>query len=129
MLKDGILNPHVLSLIARVRHTNTLVIADRGFPFWPQLETVDISLVDDVPTVRQVLTALRDVFIWGAAFMAQEFEAENGEATQRSYSELVAPVRIQFEPHVEFKKRVPQAVGLIRTGDTTQYGNIILESA
>ena len=129
MLKDGILNPHVLSLIARVRHTNTLVLADRGFPFWPQLETVDISLVDDVPTVRQVLIALREGFIWGAAFMAQEFQSENGEATQRSYSELVAPVRIEFEPHVEFKKRVPQAVGLIRTGDTTQYGNIILESA
>jgi len=24
---------------------------------------------------------------------------------------------------------VPEAIGLIRTGDTTQYGNIILESA
>ena len=35
MLKTGILNPAVLSLLARVRHTNTLVIADRGFPFWP----------------------------------------------------------------------------------------------
>jgi D-ribose pyranase len=129
MLKGGILNPDVLSLIARARHTNTLVIADRGFPFWPQLETVDISLVDDVPTVRQVLTALREVFIWGAAFMAEEFKAENGEATRRSYAELVAPVEIRFEPHAEFKKRVPQAVGLIRTGDTTQYGNIIVESA
>jgi D-ribose pyranase len=129
MLKDGILNPHVLSLIARVRHTNTLVIADRGFPFWPQLETVDISLVDDVPTVRQVLMALRGIFDWGTAFMAEEFKAENSEATQRSYAELVAPVQVQFEPHIEFKKRVPQAVGLIRTGDTTQYGNIIVESA
>ncbi len=129
MLKDGILNPHLLSLIARVRHTNTLVIADRGFPFWPQLETVDISLVDDVPTVRQVLAAMKGVFTWGAAFMAEEFRAENGEATQRAYAELVAPVSIQFEPHIQFKQRVPQAVGLIRTADTTQYGNIILESA
>lgn len=129
MLKDGILNPPVLSLIARVRHTNTLVIADRGFPFGPQLETVDISLVDDVPTVRQVFAALKRGFTWGAAFMAEEFKAENGEATQRAYAELVAPVTIQFEPHVQFKQRVPQAVGLIRTADTTQYGDIILESA
>ena len=34
---------------------------------------------------------------------------------------------ISFEPHVAFKKRVPHAIGLIRTGDTTQYGNLILE--
>ena len=129
MLKRGILNPHVLGLLARVRHTNTLVIADRGFPFWPEIETVDLSLVDDVPTVRQVLAALKDNFVIGAAFMAEEFHSENGNDVHREYAELLAPATIQFEPHVEFKKRVPSAIGLIRTGDTTQYGNIILESA
>ena len=129
MLKRGILNPNVLSLLARVRHTNTLVIADRGFPFWPEIETVDISLVDDVPTVRQVLGALLSNFVVGAAFMAEEFNRENSPAVQQQYADLLAPVTIRFEPHVDFKKRVPRAVGLIRTGDTTQYGNIILESA
>ena len=54
MLETGILNPQILSLLARVRHTNALVIADRGFPFWPTIETVDISLADGVPTVLQV---------------------------------------------------------------------------
>ena len=38
-------------------------------------------------------------------------------------------IPLVFEPHVEFKKRVPQAIGLIRTGDTIQYANLILESA
>jgi len=59
MIDQGILNPHLLSLLARVRHMNTLVIADRGFPFWPGIETVDLSLVDGVPTVLQVLAAVR----------------------------------------------------------------------
>ena len=35
---------------------------------------------------------------------------------------------VKFEPHVEFKKRVPHAIGLIRTGDTVQYANTILIS-
>ena len=30
MLNTRILNPQLLSLLARVRHTNALVIADRG---------------------------------------------------------------------------------------------------
>ncbi|MBN1919752.1 MAG: transport protein RbsD/FucU, partial [Anaerolineae bacterium] len=60
MLKTGILNPQLLSLLARVRHTNMLVIADRGFPYWPMIETVDLSLVDDIPTVLQVFEAVRD---------------------------------------------------------------------
>jgi len=129
MLKTGILNPRILSLIARVRHTNTLVIADRGFPFWPQIETVDISLVDDVPTVLEVLRALRPNFVTGRAWMAREFLRANEKKTQAAFADVLRGIQLTHEPHVKFKKRVPQAIGLIRTGDTTQYANIILESA
>lgn len=128
MLRTGILNPHILSLLARVRHTNALVIADRGFPFWPQVETVDISLVDGVPTVLQVLEALRPNFDAEQFYLAEEFRLENGAETQARYADAMAGARVSFEPHVEFKKRVPGAIGLIRTGDVTQYGNLILIS-
>jgi len=129
MLKSGILNPHVNSLLSRVRHTNTLVIADRGFPFWPTIETVDLSLVDDVPTVLQVLTALRPNFLVGRAWMAGEFLRQNPAEVCAAFADSLPGVTIAHEPHVDFKKRVPHAIGLIRTGDTTQYANIILESA
>jgi D-ribose pyranase len=129
MLKTGILNPHILDLLARVRHTNTLVIADRGFPFWPEIETVDISLVDNVPTVLQALIAVRGQCVVGKAWMAQEFLKANGKKTQAAFAAALKGVQLTHEPHVDFKKRVPHAIGLIRTGDTTQYGNVILESA
>jgi D-ribose pyranase len=129
MLKTGILNPQLNSLLSRVRHTNTLVIADRGFPFWPMVETVDISLVDDVPTVLAVLRALRPNFQIGKAWMAREFLKQNSAKTRSAFAEALGGIELTHEPHVEFKKRVPHAIGLIRTGDTTQYANIILESA
>jgi D-ribose pyranase len=129
MIKTGILNPAINSLIARVRHTNTLVIADRGFPFWPEIETVDISLVDDVPTVLQVLTAIRANFVIGKARMAREFLKSNDTRTRAAFGRCLDGIAVKYEPHVQFKLHVPQAVGLIRTGDTIQYANIILESA
>jgi D-ribose pyranase len=129
MLKTGILNPHVLNLLARVRHTNTLVIADRGFPSWPQIETVDLSLVDNVPTVLQVLAAVRANATFGKAWMAKEFLRENRPTTQKRFIAALKGTSVKFEPHVDFKKRVPNAIGLIRTGDTTQFANVILESA
>ena len=129
MLKTGILNPQINSLLSRVRHTNTLVIADRGFPFWPTLETVDISLVDDIPTVLQVLRAVGSNFQIGRAWMAEEFLKSNDARTQSAFKEALLGIELAYEPHVQFKKRVPQAIGLIRTGDTIQYANLILESA
>lgn len=128
MIVQGIINPHLLSLLARVRHTNTLVIADRGFPFWPGIETVDISLVDGVPTVLQVVAAVRANYIVTDAFMAEEFERENTAATQAAFAAALAGVKVGREPHVALKQRVPGAVGLIRTGDTTQYANLVLVS-
>ena len=128
MINHGILNPQILSLLARVRHTNAIVIADRGFPFWPMIETVDISIVDDLPTVLQLIAAVRANHHFTQAFMAKEFLKNNYEKTQRKFRVALRGVPTKFEPHVELKKRVPHAIGLIRTGDTVQYANTILIS-
>ncbi len=128
MLNTRILNPHLLSLLARVRHTNALVIADRGFPFWPQIETIDISLTDDVPTVLQVLAAVRQDFHAAQAYMAREFLEQNTSRIRAAFAKALEGIPTTHEPHSEFKKRVPGAIGLIRTGDTIQYANLILVS-
>ena len=128
MLTSKILNPHLLSLLARVRHTNALVIADRGFPFWSEIETVDISLMDDVPTVLQVLSAIRAQFRPATAYMAKEFLEHNTPVIRGQFATALEGVPTQHEAHVVFKKRVPSAIGLIRTGDTIQYANMILVS-
>lgn len=112
-----------------MRHTNTLVIADRGFPYWPQVETIDISLVDNIPTVLHVLRAIRANFIVGQCYMAEEFRERNTPSVIGALEAVIGGTPLVFEPHVEFKRRVPSAIGLIRTADTTPYGNIFLESA
>src|ERR1700689_3544566 len=115
VLKTGILNPAINSLLSRIRHTNTLVIADRGFPYWPQIETVDISLVDDIPRVLDVLNALSANFVVAQVFMAEEFLSVNQPATKAAFAAAFAGMPTIYEPHVVFKKRVPHAIGLIRT--------------
>lgn len=130
MIKTGILNPAINSLLSRVRHTNMLVIADRGFPYWPMIETVDISLVDNIPTVLQVLAALREQSLFGQAFMAEEFLAHNSKKTKAAFASALSGLQLTHEPHeAVFKKRIPGAIGLIRTADTTPYANLILVSA
>src|SRR5208337_260489 len=98
MLKTGILNPQINSLISRVRHTNMLVIADRGFPFWPTIETVDISLVDDVPTVLQVLAAIRSNFVIGKAWMAKEFSQNNTPKIRGLFGAALKGIPLKYEP-------------------------------
>ena len=129
MLQSSILNPHILDLVARIRHTNTLVIADWAFPYWPEIETVDISLTHGTPTVLQVLDVLTPVFKIGRIWQASEFLEHNDAGVIERYAKSVGDIPLTREPHVDFKNRVPHAIGLIRTGDVSIYGNLIIESA
>jgi D-ribose pyranase len=130
MLQNGILNPHILDLLARIRHTNTLVIADWAFPFWPQIETVDISLTCGIPRVLDVLELIRANFKIGRLWQAEEFLDTNPTETLKTFETGFAGIpEVTRLPHVTFKTMVPSAIGLIRTGDPTAYGNVIIESA
>lgn len=129
MLKGGILNPYVNSLLSRVRHTNTLVVADRGFPFWPQIETIDLTVVDNIPRVLDVLRALLLTFNVGRVYLASEFFENNGQEGIEALQNMLCGVELVKEPHLVLKQRVPSATGLIRTADTNPYSNLILESA
>jgi D-ribose pyranase len=99
MINHGILNPQILSLLARVRHTNALVIA-----------------------------AVRANHKFTQAYQAKEFLKNNTASVRQKFAAALKGVPTKFEPHVEFEKGVPHAIGLIRTGDTVQYANTILIS-
>ncbi len=129
MLKTGILNPHINELLSLFRHTNTIVLADRGFPSWPTVPTIDITLVDGTPPILDVLSAIRDVCLVGKAWMAQEFTETNSPEVIDKFQQAFEGVDFAYEQHVNFKLRVPKAIGLIRTGDIHPYANMILESA
>jgi D-ribose pyranase len=105
-----------------------LIISDRGFPHMSGVETIDISLVAGSPLVVDVLRAIRMNFNCAKGAMAAEFREVNSAETQRNYAELLEGVSIEWEPHASLKARAAKVVGIIRTGDTTRFGNILLES-
>jgi D-ribose pyranase len=84
--------------------------------------------MDNVPTVLQVLSAIRAHFHPASAFMAKEFLKHNTPEIREKFAQALEGIPTQHEPHVEFKKRVPGTIGLVRTGDTIQYANMILVS-
>lgn len=128
MIVSGIVNPAINSLLSRVRHTNTLIITDRGFPTLPGIETIDISLVEDIPRVLDVLRAIRLNFHCGKGYMAAEFRNHCTPETLERYVNRLAGIAMTWEPHLELKVRARGTMGVIRTGDTTRYGNLLLES-
>lgn len=129
MIETRILNPHLLALLARVRHTNRLVIADAMFPSWPDIPEVDLSIVAGLPTLPQVLAAIRATWKPGVVWMAEEFNRHNDPAVRAEFTEAIGEgCPIEWEPHLRLKERVPGSIGLIRTGEMRIYTNVVMES-
>jgi len=135
MLQEGILNPQINNLLSRIRHTNTLVISDWAFPYWTEIEVVDISLTKGIPLITDLLDLLKPNFLVGHIWQAEEFLVNNSNEVINKYEDSFngfkkkhSDLQVSRLPHDDFKKKVPNAIGLIRTGDPTAYGNLILES-
>lgn len=135
MLQKGILNPAVNDLLSRIRHTNTIVIADWAFPYWNEIEVVDLSLTKGIPLITDLLELLKENFKVGNIWQAEEFLNTNPDdiigkfdAHFNGFKRLNPEVEVTRLAHNDFKKLVPKSIGLIRTGDPTAYGNVILES-
>jgi D-ribose pyranase len=61
--------------------------------------------------------------------MAREFHEHNSPTVHERFALALEGLTPTFLPHAELKQRVPSAIGLIRTGDTIAYANMILVSA
>jgi D-ribose pyranase len=127
MKKGGILHPGICELLAATGHTDYITISDRGFPVPAGPRRIDLALVDDVPTVLDVLRAVAAEWSLDRVIITQEMihVSPNRVAEIRA---IVGEVPVQVLSHLEFKHLAATATGTIRTGDTTPYANIIIVS-
>ncbi|NHU85651.1 D-ribose pyranase [Kocuria sp. JC486] len=121
MKRGGILHAQLNERIARLGHTDTFVIGDRGLPVPPGVECVDLAVITGVPSFAEVLEAvLAEVEVEAAVIAA---EADTSPVRQVLARNLPEARRV---PHEEFKELTRQARFVVRTGEATPYANAIL---
>jgi D-ribose pyranase len=128
MKRLGHLNRDIARVLARMGHTDRLVIADCGLPVPDAVECIDVSLALGVPSFQQVLeTILADLKVELAVF-AEEAREQNRDIAHRASSLAGSGIRVAFVPHRRLKGLTHHARAVIRTGEATAYANVILHS-
>ena len=121
MKKHGLLNPDLNRAVARLGHTDLVVVADCGLPVPSHVPIIDLALVFGIPRFTQGLDALLAEIVVETGLAAEEVR---GPAADDWLQERLGDV--SYVPHEEFKKRVADAAFVVRTGETTPYANVIL---
>jgi D-ribose pyranase len=128
MKKCGHLNRDVSRVLARMGHTDSIVIADCGLPVPGGIECIDLSLaLGEPPFLRVLETVLADLKVERAVF-ACEAREQNAAVRVRASSLVEERVQVEFVTHERLKELSFEARAVIRTGEATPYANVILYS-
>ena len=127
MKKQGILHPQLNLLLSRTGHTDYFTVCDRGFPVPDGPERIDLALVDDLPTVLDVLRAVVPEYGIDRVVVADEMAAVSPHRIAE-LRELLGDLPLQYVSHLELKRLAQSGKATVRTGDTCPYANLIVVS-
>jgi D-ribose pyranase len=123
MKKRGILNAPLSYRLARLGHTDEIVVADCGFPIPPPVPVADLAVTHGLPGFLSVLDAVLDEVAVEGAIVAQEVVDANPDVWQGLQGRLIA---VELVSHEDLKRASHRARLVIRTGEATPYSNVIL---
>ncbi|BBD89097.1 D-ribose pyranase [Staphylococcus caprae] len=130
MKKTEVLNSHISQAISTLGHYDLLTINDAGMPIPNDDKRIDVAVTKGLPRFIDVLeNVLTEVEIQ-KIYLAEEIKTHNSKQLKAIKQLINEHVIIEFIPHSKMKEMLqsPLNKGNIRTGETTPFSNIILES-
>ena len=125
MKEIGILNRDLASVLSQQGHGDLLMVTDAGFAIPSDLEIIDISLSENVP---MVMDELNKYFSVEKMYMSDEARELSPSHFKKVSGAFGPEIEIETIPHADLKKMSREVKAVIRTGDFTAYGNVILVS-
>lgn len=129
MKKQGILNSDISRVLSYMGHTDRIAVGDCGLPIPDEVERIDLALKFGVPSFMDVLRTVTGDMKVEKIVLAEEIREQN-EKVLREIEELFEgqEIEVEYVSHAELKQQTRECKAVIRTGETTPYANIILQS-
>jgi D-ribose pyranase len=127
MKKNVLIHPALSEVIARLGHTDMLVLADAGFPIPATTQRIDLALAKGIPTFLETLSVILTEMYVEKAIVAEEM-LKTSPSIYEQLKGILESTPIEIISHTEFKQQTHSACAIIRTGEFTPYANVILVS-
>lgn len=132
MKKNGILNSDISRVLSYMGHTDQIAVGDCGLPIPKETERIDLALKFGVPGFMEVLCEVKKEMKIEKIILAEEIKTKNPEILRQIlqlFDRAEEDCEIEYVSHEELKEKTHTCKAVIRTGETTPYANIILQSA
>jgi D-ribose pyranase len=128
MKEIGMINGQIDAALTRQGHMDLMMVVDAGFPVPDHVELIDIALCEGVPTILDVLAELTKCHSVEKIVVAQDMQDHNPTHFGKVVEALGEGVEVEVITHDALKERSHSVKTIIRTGDFTAWGNVLLVS-
>ena len=129
MKRHGILNSDISRVLSYMGHTDCIWIGDCGLPIPDETERIDLAVKFGVPTFMDVLKEVGNDMKIEKIVLAEEIKEYNPQILAEIKEYFAGQeVEVEYVSHVGLKQMTKECKAVIRTGETTPYANIILQS-
>lgn len=130
MTETGILNREIVAEMAKMGHTDRLLIADAGLAIPNTTKVIDLSLAENIPTAVDVLKVILKHFSVEGIILSEATHAVSPSREKEFKACFAEDIPCEVVTHPRFRDDLTRTVKFaIRTGDFTANSNIILISA
>lgn len=131
MKRHGILNSDISRVLTYMGHTDRICIGDCGLPIPDETERIDLAVKFGQPSFMDVLREVGSDMKIEKIILADEIKEKNEAVLseiRQYFADSESEPEVEFVPHTELKLLTRECKAVIRTGETTPYANIILQS-
>jgi D-ribose pyranase len=128
MKETGVINRDIANAIAKQGHGDLLMVTDAGFAIPLGVEVIDLALEENKPMVLDVLAMLKKNFSVEKMVMANQTLKISPTLFANISGAFGNGVLVETVDHSAIKEMSKNVKVVIRTGDFTAYGNVILVS-
>lgn len=128
MKKIGIINAPLSKLVARLGHTDKLIICDSGLPIPKDAKIIDLAVSKNVPRFTEVLKVVLEELVVEKYIVAEELFNNSEKSVSDAITKMANGIFLEKVNHDKFKKIINEGNNsfFVRTGEMTPYANIIL---
>lgn len=129
MKRQGILNSDISRVLSYMGHTDCIAIGDCGLPIPDEVERIDLALTFGIPTFMDTLRIVAEDMKIEKIVLAEEMRTANPTILSEVEEFFAGQnIEVEYVPHTVLKVQTRECKAVIRTGETTPYANIILQS-
>lgn len=125
MKRTFLLHQGLSAAVAGVGHTDTLALVDAGYSIPRDVHRIDLAVRPHLPRLTDVLEAVLSELCVDGYFVAEEMVVANPRLLAE-IEHVLAGVPGRRIAQSELKVRVGDAKAVIRTGEYTPFGNVLL---